>query len=140
MSQVWELELGVGLLYQMVGSRSVGGGGELRSPRARFGSAAQMAADAVDEFAGKGDPFVEIFGVERFDEGIWVEGLGAGEKSEDPTVFGLEAELQDHLVCDQVFRFELVPVHDSAVDERLYPVVDAQRGDCGPGGVSGHPA
>ena len=79
----------------MVSSRSVGGGGQLRSPRAYFSSAAQMAAYALDEFAGKGDPFVEIFGVERFNEGIWVESLGAGEKSEDPAVFGFEAELQD---------------------------------------------
>ena len=48
--------------------------------------------------------------------------------------------VQRRLVCGQVFRFELVPVHDSAVDERLYPVVDAQRGGGGPDGVSGHPA
>ena len=95
LSQVLELEFGVGLLYQMVGSRSVGDGGQLRSPRAHFGSAAQMAAHALDEFAGKSDPFVEIFGVECLNEDIWVEGLGAGEKSEDPAVFGLEAELQD---------------------------------------------
>ena len=95
LSQVLELELGVGLLLQMVGSRSVGGGGQLGSPRAYFGSAGQMAAYALDEFAGKGDPFVEVFGVECLNEGIWVEGLGAGEKSEDPAVFGLEAELQD---------------------------------------------
>lgn len=53
-----------------------------------------MTAHALDEFAGKGDPFVEVFGIEWFNEGIWVEGLGAGEKGEDPAVFGLEAELQ----------------------------------------------
>ena len=63
LSQVLELEFGVGLLLQMVGSRSVGGGGQLRSPRAYFASAAQMATHALDEFAGKGDSFVEIFGV-----------------------------------------------------------------------------
>ena len=53
-----------------------------------------MAAHALDEFAGKGDPLVEVFGVECLNEGIWVEGLGAGEESEDPAVFGLEAELK----------------------------------------------
>lgn len=78
-----------------MGSRSVGGNGQLRSPRAYYGSAAQMAAHALDEFAGKGDSLVEVFGVEGLNEGIWVEGLGAREKSEDPAVFGLEAELQD---------------------------------------------
>ena len=79
----------------MVGSRSVGGGGQLRSPRAYYSSAAQMVAHALDEFAGKGDPFVEVLGVERLNEGIWVEGLSTSEKSEDPAVFGPEAELQD---------------------------------------------
>ena len=79
----------------MVGSRSVGGGGQLRSPRAYYSSAAQMMAHALDEFAGKGDPFVEVLGVERLNEGIWVEGLSTSEKSEDPAVFGPEAELQD---------------------------------------------
>ena len=93
LSQVLEVELSVGLLQQMMSSRSVGRGGQLRSPRAYFRSAAQMAAHALDEFAGKGDPFVKVFGVEGLDEGIRVEGLGAGKKSEDPAVFGLQAEL-----------------------------------------------
>ena len=79
----------------MVGSHSVGGCGQLRSPRAYFDSAAQMSAHALDELSGKGDPFVEVFRVEGLNEGIWVEGLGASEKSEYPAVFGLEAEPQD---------------------------------------------
>ena len=89
------MELGVGLLQQVVGSRSVSSGGQWRSPGVWCASAGQMTAHSLDEFAGEGDPFVEVLGIEWFDKGVWVEGLGAGEESEEPAVLGVQAELQD---------------------------------------------
>lgn len=69
-------------------------------------SVGQMTAHSLDEFAGEGDPFVEVLGIEWFDKGVWVEGLGTGEESEEPAVLGVQTELQDDFGW-WVPRFEL---------------------------------
>ena len=42
-------------------------------------SVARTPVDPLDEFAGECDAFLEVFGVEVLNEGVAIEGLGAGE-------------------------------------------------------------
>ena len=65
-----------------------------------------MAVHSLDELTGEGNPFVEVLGIEWFDIGVGVEGFGAGEKSKEPAVLGVQTELQDGF-CRRLARFTL---------------------------------